>query len=116
MTDEQFQELLGRMDGLEDEVLGRLETLSKRLERYVAELTSHHKMVRTRLDGLDEAVERVEKGLEVIEQKLDEWEEDDGKGDLVVQPSAAEGKGKGKVEEADDGESGDESEERTEDE
>ena len=116
MTDQQFQELLGRMDGLEDEVLGRLETLSKRLERFVGELTTHHKMVRTRLDGLDEAVERVEKGLEVIEQKLDEWEEDDEKGDLAVQPSEAEGKGKEKAKEADDGESGDESEERTEDE
>ena len=48
MSDGQFKELLERMDGLEDEVLGRLETLSKRLERFVGELTTHHKMVRTR--------------------------------------------------------------------
>ena len=92
-------------------------TLSKRLERYVVDLVSHHKMVRTWLDGLDNVVERVEKSLEVIEQKVDEWEEEDEvRGSLAVQPAAAEGKGKGKAEEADDEESGDESEERTDDE
>ena len=52
----------------------------------------------------------------MIEAKVDEWEEDDGKGDLVATPSVTEGKGKGKAEEADDGESGDESEEKTDDE
>ena len=87
MSDKQFKELLGRMDELEDEVLGRMEMLSKRLERYVVDLTSHYKMVRTRLDGLDEAVERVEKSLEVIKQKVDEWEEEgEVGGSLAVQP------------------------------
>ena len=115
MTEGQLKELMGRVDELEEVIEERVSGLEKRLGKHVDGLTTRHKMEQTRLDGIEQGLSRIEWALEMMGAKVDETEGDEGEETLKDADGEA-GKGKGKAKEADNGESGDESEERTDDE
>ena len=91
-----------------------MERLEKRMDRHVGELVARHIMEQTRVDGIEQGLSRIERALEMMGAKVDESDGDEE--ETLKDADGEAGKGKGKAKEADDGESGDESEERTEDE
>ena len=122
MTEGQLKELMGRVDKLEEVIEERMSGLEKKLGKHVDGLTSRHKMEQTRLDAVSESLMRLEDMLgrvegmmRRLEKKVEEMEDEEEEETLKDADGEA-GKGKGKAKEADNGESGDESEERTDDE
>ena len=78
MSEEQFRELLGRLDEMEKAGIRRVERLEKRMDRHVGELVARHKMEQTRLDGIEQGLGRIERALEALGAKVDETEGDEG--------------------------------------